>query len=141
MKRKEELLIIGLAIFGAGGTWLMLKRQKAATATATAPSGPLTVAGYDPTGGGLSNIGGSLAQAGVVGGQNIGNPMPNQINTSGAPIGIDSVTGVITNLFTGQVVSPSSWQGTTNKSGSLTYLPNQLAGEGSSIGALQGVTY
>ena len=146
MKRKEELLIIGLSVLAAGGTLYLIHKQKnttnASSDGAGGAVGPFNLAEWDPTAGGLTNIGGSLAKAGVPNGsQWIGNPMPNQSNTSGAPIGIDPTTGQITNLITGQVVSPSSWQGTTNASGSLTYLPNQLAGEGSSIGALQGVTY
>lgn len=137
MKRKEELLLVGLALVSAAAGVVYLSKNKASASTANT-TGPFNYAtGYDPTGGiSIPNIGGSQALGGVVSGRSIGNS-----NIGDTPIGIDPLTGGVINTITHQSVDPSSWQGTTNSSGSLTYLNGILAGEGSSIGALQGVTY
>jgi len=135
MKRKEELLLLFTAVLGVGFAGYNIYKQRQTASNAT-PMGPTTVAsGYDPTA--VSNIGGSFgATSGIPAGTNIANSQPND-----TPIGVDPLTGNTINTISGQTVDPSSWQGTTNQSGSLTYLGNQLAGEGSSIAALQGETY
>ena len=137
MKRKEELLVIGLAIVGAGASLWLIYKNKASASTANV-TGPFTYAtGYDPTGGiSVANIGGSQALGGVVAGSLIGNSSPNA-----TPIAPGPSPGSAINILTGLPVDPSSWQGTTNQSGSLTYLNNELAGEGSSSAALQAYTY
>ncbi len=138
----DRKLLIGAAALGILGVGYVLLKKPAANSANT--TGPFQVAsGYDPTGGiSLPNIGGSQAYGGVVTGASVGNS-----HIGDTPIGIDPITGQTINTiesgFFGKPipVDPSSWQGTTNSSGSLTYLNGELAGEGSGIAKLQGVTY
>lgn len=140
MKSDKVLIVGGLLAVGVLG-YVLFKKGKAAPSkapTQTGATGPYTyTSGWNPTGGlTAANIGGSYAAGGSVNGAYIGNP-----GSGDTPIALNKLTGEIFNRNTMQPVSPSSWQGTTNKSGSVTYLNNELAGEGSSILGLQGVTY
>lgn len=139
-KRTGVVIVGGVGVLIVGYVFLKKKASK----NTNSLQGPFTyAAGYDPTGGiSVANIGGSAAGPGLIGAGNVGNPI-----TGTTPIGIDPTTGITINTVLSNwshqdvPVNPSSWQGTTNKSGSLTYLQGELAGEGSSIAALQGKTF
>lgn len=101
------------------------------------PTGGGIAYGYDPSGGvSISNVGGSNGTNGTLLGNNIANTYG-----SNTPIVAGPTAGSAVNAITGQIVDPSSWQGTTNNSGAITYLNGELGGEGSSTLALQSVTY
>src|ERR1035437_2552879 len=101
--------------------------------TTSATTGGTIAGGYNPQGGvSISNVGGSNGSNGTLIGNNIANTYGGD-----TPIQFNAANGSTINAITGQNVSPNSWQGTTNKSGSLTYLNGVLGGEGSSTLALQ----
>lgn len=128
---KVGLIVGGIIVLGLVA-YTMRKKS-----TASANAGGTIASGYNPQSGvSISNVGGSNGSNGTLIGNNIANTYGG--NT---PIQFNSANGSTINAITGQTVSPNSWQGTTNKSGSLTYLNGVLGGEGSSTLALQGVTY
>lgn len=143
MKRKEEVVLIFCSVAGLGvAAYALLRKPSASTANQSSTTMAID-SGYNPTGGlSVANVGGSQADGGTLGGVNIANS-----NLGSTPIGIDPLTGNVINTIESSwenedvIVDPSSWQGTTNSSGSPTYLNGELAGEGSSIAKLQGVTY
>ena len=128
---------IGLAIGGVVVLGFVAYTMRKKSSTAASNTGGTIASGYNPNSGvSISNVGGSNGSNGTLIGNNIGNTYGGD-----TPIKFNSANGSIVNAITGQNVSPNSWQGTTNKSGSLTYLNGVLGGEGSSTLALQGVTY
>src|ERR1035437_4212246 len=128
-KQARTGLIIGGVIVLVVVAYTLRKKSSASTNT-----GGTIASGYNPQSGvSISNVGGSNGSNGTLIGNNIGNTYGGD-----TPIRFNSSNGSTVNAITGQTVSPNSWQGTTNKSGSPTYLNGVLGGEGSSTLALQG---
>lgn len=134
MKSSKGLLIGGGVIVLGLAYYLYSNKAAAASSGSTGSVIGSGYSGQSPVS--IANIGGSNGTNGTVIGNNIGNSFGGT-----TPISFDVANGTAINSNTGQQVDPSSWQGTTNKSGSLTYLNGALGGEGSSQLALQGVTY
>lgn len=131
-KRTARLALAGVAVLGLGAWYYLHQKSKAQNSS----QGSLqAVTGYDPSGG--IEIGTIANEA--ANGTAYGNNIANSVQGS-EPIGVSSNDTII-NTDTGLPTSPSSWQGTTNHSGSLTYLSGELAGEGSSPLMFQSMTY
>lgn len=130
-KRTARLALAGVAVLGLGG-WYVLHKKSGTQASTQGSTGAIT--GYDPSGGTEVGLIANEASNGVAYGNNIANSVQGS-----TPLA--TFDGTITNIDTGQATSPSSWQGTTNKSGSITYLSGELAGEGSGPLEYQGMTY
>lgn len=121
-RRTAWLALSGVGVIGLGGyLYLRSKSQPQGGSQGSLQA----VTGYDPSGG--IDIGTIANEA--ANGTAYGNNIANSVQGS-EPIGVNN-NGTIINTNTGLPTSPSSWQGTTNKSGSLTYLSGELAGEGS----------
>src|ERR1700722_12100784 len=116
-KRTAWLRLGTGAVVGLGGYFYLKSKSQPQGATQGTIS---AVTGYDPSGG--IDIGTIANEA--ANGTAYGNNIANSVQGS-APIATDA-NGTIINTISGLPTSPSSWQGTTNKSGSLTYLSGEL---------------
>jgi acid phosphatase class B len=131
-KRTARLALGGVAVLGLVGYLILRNKSQAQNASQGGLTGITT---YDPSGGIEIGTIANEASNGIAYGNNIANSVQGS-----EPIGVSSNNTII-NTNTGLPTSPSSWQGTTNKSGSLTYLSGELAGEGSGPLLFQGITY